>query len=825
MAFFVPIILYSILCSVKNIYPFGQVSNLIYDLDIQYVDFYAYYRRVLLGQAELSYSFVKSLGGSLVALWGYYLASPLNLLVVFFKPEQMQMFVFVITAIKIGLCGTTSSFFVKSKYRNMQDTMVICLAVAYSFTQYVVGQMSNLNWLDGVYLLPLILWGIDKYIYEKKKAYFYVFLAISIIFNWYTGYMNCIFVVLYFCYQFIVTQISEGMQFNIKKFIKEFAMFIWLEFLSVLLSLCVFLPVLLGQSGGRSAFDEGIFQFGTNGSLLDILRGFMIGSANPSKDITLFCSVFLLVILVYYIFDRKIQISEKRITLLFLTIMVFSLFFKPIEHIWVGFKFENSYAYRFLYLVIMVLILICARVLEHIEQMNCRLLGRTIGWIIFSLLALDMVKAFDCKHLWLEIALLVLYGGLLVFRKKTRMRKVAIISMIFVFLGEIIINAALVIDDRYAFVSEKYVTYVSQEEKLFEQIRTDESEFYRIEKTLNRDENMQHNSFYANESMAYLYSGIQSYISSYDLNTAEFIRKLGYSRSEFPSFYHEPILPADSLLGVRYLLSERQYDGFELKEGMEEYNGKYVYENVYALPLAFSIERDMQEIITEDNPFEYINEIYSCILGKEARLFKRIEPSKIEVDEEGMKYAFSSVSADSILYAKINGENLNLSICLNDNETYQSYSTGWINQNVVIIGNMEEGCSLKIMDYNEDDFGVLFYAMDLNDLEETSKQIKTGEVRNLVANGNKITFESEAERVMLTIPYDEAWEVTVNGKKVEIQKGADALVIVPLNEGETNFVTMQYRVRGKEMGIGLSIFSVVLFAFWIVKDKRKEAEI
>ena len=93
---------YIILCIISNVYPFGSKSNMIWDLNIQYVDYFAYFKQVLLGNAHIGYSFLKSLGGNAVGIFGYYLVSPLNLLVVFFKTEDLQMFVFVITLININ---------------------------------------------------------------------------------------------------------------------------------------------------------------------------------------------------------------------------------------------------------------------------------------------------------------------------------------------------------------------------------------------------------------------------------------------------------------------------------------------------------------------------------------------------------------------------------------------------------------------------------------------------------------------------------------------------------------------------------------------------
>ena len=67
-------------------------------------------------------------------------------------------------------------------------------------------------------------------------------------------------------------------------------------------------------------------------------------------------------------------------------------------------------------------------------------------------------------------------------------------------------------------------------------------------------------------------------------------------------------------MGVKYLLSEKQYDGYILRTDLEAYNEKSVYENAYALPLAFYADENVLTVKSEGkNPFDYLNEIYSGI--------------------------------------------------------------------------------------------------------------------------------------------------------------------------------------------------------------------
>ena len=74
---------------VNGFAPFGAGSLAGNDARIQYIDFFLYLKDVLAGQNSITYTFSKLLGGSAIALYSYYLASPLNLLVVFFPKTEI----------------------------------------------------------------------------------------------------------------------------------------------------------------------------------------------------------------------------------------------------------------------------------------------------------------------------------------------------------------------------------------------------------------------------------------------------------------------------------------------------------------------------------------------------------------------------------------------------------------------------------------------------------------------------------------------------------------------------------------------------------------
>ncbi|HCS93717.1 MAG TPA: hypothetical protein DIW15_03275 [Bavariicoccus seileri] len=71
ISFLLPVLLVTVVMFRQGILPFGDVTLLNADLDIQYIDFYGYLQNVLQGKDSLFYSFYKSLGGNVMSLFAY----------------------------------------------------------------------------------------------------------------------------------------------------------------------------------------------------------------------------------------------------------------------------------------------------------------------------------------------------------------------------------------------------------------------------------------------------------------------------------------------------------------------------------------------------------------------------------------------------------------------------------------------------------------------------------------------------------------------------------------------------------------------------------
>src|SRR5574344_1781404 len=71
---------------------------------------------------------------------------------------------------------------------------------------YNICYFFNFMYFDVVALFPIVMIGLDKLI-NKEELGLYVFsLTLSILANFYIGYMVCIFCVLYFIYNYILLE-------------------------------------------------------------------------------------------------------------------------------------------------------------------------------------------------------------------------------------------------------------------------------------------------------------------------------------------------------------------------------------------------------------------------------------------------------------------------------------------------------------------------------------------------------------------------------------------------------------------------------------------
>ncbi|HJD45790.1 MAG TPA: YfhO family protein [Candidatus Mediterraneibacter norfolkensis] len=823
MIFFGIMTLYCVIQGMSGLYPFGKKLNLLWDQDIQYVDYFAFYRDVLLGKADIGYSFSKSLGGSLVALFGYYLGCPLNLLVVFFEREQLPLFIFLLTMLKMGLSGVTMSVFIRNRFPELDEPAVAGISTGYGLMQYTMLQCSNIMWLDGVILLPLLLLAVYRFITEKRKIFLFVMVLFSIAINWYTGYMTCLFAVCYFLYERILA-VENWSAKEARRFLTDGMQCAALMLLGLGGSAAVFYPVFRGLQNGKSVWDPTIFYPEFYDSFWDIFRGFVEGSIVGT--VSLYCGTVFFIFFLYFFISRQVKTKEKILTLIAVLFMFVSCWFVPLDCIWSGMRRVASFRFRYSFVVVFLVLYVAARgIILYRRQENTRKAGGLFLGVTVVFVLSHVYRNYEVKTFWATLCTLIVYTVVYFAVSRGKVRAVLLGIILAV---ELTANGVLTFAYNYQWNPEvtAYQEYASQAEKQAELVHNyDDSVFYRMETVSKRYNEESRCSAYLNDSMAYDYHGIAHYSSTFDTDISNLIYDLGYSSLRDLSIYTQPVLPSDSLLGIKYVLSRYDLTGLDRVEELGTVNEKNVYLNPYALGLGMeAADTVYDEAFSEaEDPFEIQNQLFSNILGEDVEIFKQLQ-AEPQIADNVLSFSFPEMEAEDQLYGCVNSwiENLILYV---DGEYRCNYAC-WLSYRIFDIGMMDEEHGISFENYTgtAENMAGYFYYLDRDVFDYVMERLGENPFETEVFEDGYVEgiYRSEkAGNLLLTIPYDEGWEVRINEKTADCTRGANGLTVIPVPAGE-NHIVLRYHVPGKTAGIVITLCSVFIMAAWCCMARRRK---
>lgn len=180
----------------KEIYPFGDRCFLRVDMYHQYVPFFMELHRKLREGGSLLFSWRAGLGANFPALYAYYLASPVNWLLILCPEDFIIEFMTALILVKTGLCGVSFAWYLKRHF-GADGYDITLFSVFYALSGFMAAYNWNIMWLDCIYITPVIILGLEMLIYENRPFLYCISLAFSILTNYYISIMICIFLVLY----------------------------------------------------------------------------------------------------------------------------------------------------------------------------------------------------------------------------------------------------------------------------------------------------------------------------------------------------------------------------------------------------------------------------------------------------------------------------------------------------------------------------------------------------------------------------------------------------------------------------------------------------
>lgn len=818
--------------------PFGNNTLAVMDAEIQYLDFFAYFKDLLVGKAEWTYTFGKNLGGTYIGVISYYLSSPLNFMVLFFDKADLPLFFNLLVIFKLMLCSATCAIFLCVRFPGIRDVFKVLLAISYGLMQYNIAQSSNVMWLDGVYMFPLILLGVYYLIYVNRMGMLAVTVALSIIFNWYIAGINCLFSGFWCISELIYLYYSK--QSSVKDLIKKFAYYVSAMCLGIALSAFLFLPTVITLTEGKGNLSSSGLNFGFLGNMISVVANLAYGSISSRGSVSLFCGgLAVLACVVYFLACEN---RRKPVNIAIATMALFMFYYEPLVYIFSLFRLVESYWYRYSYIGNFVIIYFAACFFSEfdIKKQSVNIVLRSAVGISGVLLLINYIHdGGNLNEIYKTVIAYLLIAFLLVLIFQTqRSGNGKKFGQIFlagclacVVMIDLGYNNYKLIESYKISLVKQYKKYVEKEEKLIDALKQYDSGFYRISQTSTR--HMMEGNLTANynESVAFDYNSITGYTSVPEFSQLQFMKNLGYQEhGKSMSIVNTSILSADALLGVKYILSDEAIEGLRLVEDLPEANGKSIYMNPYVLPNAFVFSGRPGRLGETGNPFVFQNELYSQLAGRNVKIFKPLSFST-EIQESNIKYIVAVPETASVLYGNLPTA-INLDADLYINGQFRTAYSQWLSPSVFYIPcNTANDVNVEIA-LVRDGVGNLvenvypqFYYLDLEVLGDIVNELRMKEAKNIdimpgivqgTVNGN------DGEYLYLNIPYHSQWKIFRNGKTIVPEQLGGCLITIPL-EGGINEIEAKYEVSGWKLGVAISGIALLIFIIYL-KKKQKEGD-
>ncbi len=848
--------------------PFGDNSLATMDAEYQYIDLFGYLKDILTGDNRAAYTFSKTLGGNSVGIFGYYLSSPFNILILLFEKSQIIEFFHLTISLKLTVAAMFFSLFIKKRfYRELRseglcsDTylnnglITVILSISYALCQYSISQSSNIMWLDGVYMLPLILLGVYRIVNGEGIWKLALPIGMSILFNWYTGGINCAFAAVWFLFEIIICYTDGDQKFDryaIKRSAKLLVRFVIGMGVGVMFSSILFLPVVGAlRNGPRGELEfRNLLNLSFQGNVLSTINSYSLGAKSGRYNVSLFCGSIALLGCIGDILVKPRRSGERCIRLIVLITAVMMFYWNPLYTVFSLFKSVGSYWSRYSYLGVFCIVFLAADF--YLERMRVGMTRKMIlATLILGMLMLILNRMLEVRHSFVMICLTVLIMvSTTVFiwcvpkikfssNAPTWIRRVTTVIISIIFLLETGCSVTFQMENYHREDVEYIKEYIPEAERIYSSLKDMDDEAYRVNNTVNR--NVLGRGIRANydEALAYGFWGMGGYTSSPDAVTLDFMDRLGYRKNAgCMSVVNTSNIAVDSLLGVKYVTSVYGINGLKVIQSipMSSCNKMRVYSNPYALPMAFKYNTVVDEskimLSDENNPFEYVNKLYSVLLGKEVDIFIPFEYTVTSNCGEEIKYDIEIPEGRFAVYGNIPW-NTEFQGEINVNDKYKSGYAKWISPTVFYIptkiGATDCHVTLSVTDPNNSidikENAEQFYGVDLEVLKESADILRAGDADNIQIQNGEVSIDvcgDDGESLLISIPYDQGWTVELNGNEITPDTIDGALYSIKLNTGD-NHINMKYHVKYSGIGFACSILGLLLCFISYVVDRRRKA--
>ncbi len=684
--FLLPALMMTLVYLCLLVWPLGDHSVLVLDLNAQYVYYFEKLRNILVSGDSLVYSFERALGGEFMGIFAYYLSSPLSVLVALLPKTMMTESIFLLLVIKTGLCGASFGYYL-TKTRLSRPVWTVMFSSMYAMCSYVVVMQHNIMWIDNVILFPLILYGMDKLIGEGRFRLYVGALALAVLSNFYIGYMTCLFLAVYFFIRYAsMTAEERGLTWGRCAFWKALGRILLCSLLAVMIASVIILPVYYSLSFGKLDFSEPKFEPKQLFDFFKILTKAYFGSydtVRPSGMPFIYGGMLVPVLLPLYFIAPSVRLCHKVGNLVTLVFLMFGFNFSTLDIIWHGFQRPNWLNARFAFMFVFIALIMAYDGFAHLKETGVK---KVIPSCILSAILLLIMQTMDYTNVqdfltvWGGICVLFGLGALVPYALRdkdpmdTSLYTVPELFLVAFVVFELIANGVAMVyclDGDVSFTNRAgYRTFVDRYSEAAEIMdETDDEKygkdsFYRAEKIKHRKKN---------DNFAIDINGLSNSTSTLNAKAITFLKNMGISARSHWSMYYGGNPVTDSLLGLRYVMADTKSDSDMPGYITEMYSqagvsddGIEIWENPFNLGVAFAVndailsyaeyneddDRELEEnelpyireqyenAVEYKTPFQMMNHMFSAMLGREVEVFTVVDAS--ETDTKGVDPVFTT---------------------------------------------------------------------------------------------------------------------------------------------------------------------------------------
>lgn len=869
-AFFLPFAIYGMIFVLLGVYPFGSKSILVTDMHSQYVQFYTYLYDVFRNGKSIFYSWEAGMGLNFFGVFSYYLASPLSILIIFFDRDHIPEAMAILTLLKVGLAGVSMAYYLHriSKYQGIH---IVLFSTFYALTSFVTVYSFCIMWLDGIYLLPLVLLGVERLLRDNKFILLICSLALLFIANFYIAYMAGIFTFLYFVARFcIIYDVRE-----IKKAFRKFVLFSMSTALAAGISAVVTLPTYLDLKSNFAERTKLPLTTEFNFDLLTFYSRFFSGVADSTIDgmPNVYAGVLTLLLVPLFFVSKKIPLKEKVVygIALFFLILSFEVPFLNIA--WHGFEPPTNFPYRYSFVFSFVIIYMAFRMYLVFEESLLPALKKIVIFNIFMILLLAKVAHYymPTNKILVNVFFVIAYALLLLWKVKRPERKplvsfalVALVSL------DVALNTVYMVKlmgYEYGYINRQdYREVHPNYQEAFDNIANRDKGLYRVETTMGST---------WNDAMRFGYKGITHFNTVANGHLNLYMQDLGYGYLDALILQNgRGIVSTDALFGIKYMLSDIPLNKYGFDQ-IDQVGKIRLYENKNALPFGFAMDKGEFDTVGKEklkvrkvnyvNAFEAQNNLIGSLKGtNKTNYYNALVPESVEYVNLDSVKKFSSKKAEtkqstgqkslylvkkqdyspaSIKYVfDVKGkQQLYMQLRINPTDYTKVYVNGkslgknftqypryYWNNGILDLGYFEnqkveveiavERNAVEVDQY-------LFYGLDVQSFEKRVQQLKEQSLSVTDYSGRSLKGKidmKEDNMLFLSIPYDKGWKAVIDGKTANVVKLNDAFTGIEVKKGK-HTVELMYTSPGFKAGLAVSLISLFICAtVGVIAYKRRK---